>query len=176
MSDALQKESRGQAFTRFIIERIKDNGIAAALRRADNPATEYQSWETLAAFNVDLDKPYQRLPFVTIAAAIAKIKLENNGTIGIGQAIAICYEDGKESDQAKAKLRRLLACDTVEEICQILRTLLSLIASKGNATLNFARLLDELLKFYWDSQTIKSRWAQDFYHSKKSLKEERVSP
>nr|HIL74688.1 type I-E CRISPR-associated protein Cse2/CasB [Rhodospirillales bacterium] len=163
MSESIKKETRGQAFTRFIIDRLQDKGAAAALRRADNPATEYQSWEILAAFNIDLDKPWQRLPFANIAAAIAKAKIESNGAIGIGQAIACCYEDGKESDQAKTKLRRLLACDSVEEACRILRPLFSLIASKGNTPLNFGGLLDELLKFYWDSQAIKLRWAQDFY-------------
>jgi CRISPR system Cascade subunit CasB len=159
--DTPKKESRGQAFTRFIINRMQDNGIAAALRRADNPNTEYQSWDTLATFNIELDKPWQRLPYATVACAMAKAKAEKNGPIGIGQAIARCYEDGRESKQAKAKLRRLLACDSVEEACRILRPLFSLINSKGNSTLDYAKLLDDLL--YWNNQTTKSRWAQDFY-------------
>lgn len=161
MSDTHRKESRGQAFTRFIIDRMQDNGVAATLRRADNPNTEYQSWDTLAAFNIELDKPWQRLPFATIAAAMAKAKAEQNGGTGIGQAIARCYEDGRESDQAKAKLRRLLACDSIEEVCRILRPLFSLINSKGNSELDYAKLLDDLL--YWNNQSTKSRWAQDFY-------------
>lgn len=164
MSDTPRKETRGQAFTRFIISRMQDNSFVAALRRADNPNTEYQSWDTLAAFHVDLDKPWQRLPFASIACAMAKSKTEQNGATGIGQAIARCYDDGKDSDQAKAKLRRLLASDSVEEACRILRPLFSLINSKGNSSLDYARLLDELLKFHWDSKGIKSRWAQDFYH------------
>ncbi len=159
--DTAKKESRGQAFTRFIIHRMQDNGIAAALRRADNPNTEYQSWDTLAAFNVELDKPWQRLPYATVACAMAKAKAEKNGSIGIGQAIVRCYEDGRESEQAKSKLRRLLACDSVEEACRILRPLFSLINSKGNSALDYAKLLDDLL--YWNNQTTKSRWAQDFY-------------
>lgn len=163
-SDTLKKESRGQAFTRFIIDRMQDNGIASALRRADNPNTEYQSWDTLAAFNIDLDKPWQRLPFASIACAIAKAKVEQNGDVKIGQAIARCYDDGKDSDQAKAKLRRLLSCDSVEEACRILRPLFSLINAKGNSHLNYAKLLDDLLWFNANSQRIKSEWAQDFYH------------
>jgi len=161
MSELVNKKSRGHSFVDFIIKRMEDNGIAAALRRADNPNTEYQSWDTLAAFNIELDKPWQRLPFATVACAMAKAKAEKNGSIGIGQAIARCYVDGKESDQAKAKLRRLLACDSVEEACRILRPLFSLINSKGNIALNYANLLDDLL--YWNNQTTKSRWAQDFY-------------
>ncbi|MDM8545409.1 type I-E CRISPR-associated protein Cse2/CasB [Candidatus Venteria ishoeyi] len=169
MSDSKQTTHRKAfAFTRFIIDKMQDNGIAATLRRADNPNTEYQSWDTLAAFNIDLDKPWQRLPFATIAAAMAKAKIEQNGANGIGQAITRCYEDGKDSDQAKAKLRRLLACESVEEVCRILRPLFSLIQAKGDSTLDYARLLDELLSFHWRSQDIKARWAQDFYRYVKS--------
>jgi CRISPR system Cascade subunit CasB len=160
MSEAT-KSNRNENFVKFVIERIiqKDNGAVAALKRADNPATEYQSWEYLARF-VDIDKSYERLPFATIGSAIAKAKVEQNGTERIGQAIAKCYEDGKESDQAKAKLRRLLACETVEEVCRVLRPLFSLINSKGNISLDYTSLLNDL-RYY--NQHVKSRWAQDFY-------------
>jgi len=158
--------SRNLAFVEYIISRCQsDNGLRAALKRADNPATEYQSWEVLAGFKIDLEHENQRLPFATIAAAIARSKVEKNGTTKIGLAIARCYEDGNASDQAKARLRRLLACDSVPEACRILRPLFSLIEAKGGVTLNYAQLLDELLWFgHEDSQLrIKARWAQDFY-------------
>jgi CRISPR system Cascade subunit CasB len=159
------KTSRPLAFVQFIIAIIEKNkGAAAALKRADNLATEYQSWEYLAVFNIDLEKPWERLPFATVAAAIAKEKSTHNGTEGIGKAIAKCYEDGNQSDQAKAKLRRLLACDSVEEACRILRPLFSLIVSRGNSSVNYARLLEQLLKFHWESDRIKSQWAQEFYN------------
>jgi CRISPR system Cascade subunit CasB len=149
---------------RYIITRSqKDKAIAAALRRADNPDTEYQSWEVLAAFHIDLEKPWQRLPYAAVAAAIAKAKIERNGSVGIGRGIASCYGEGNQSDQAKAKLRRLLACDSVEEACRILRPLFSLIMSKGKAPLDYATLLTQLLRFHWQEQAVKAQWAQDFY-------------
>jgi len=152
------------AFVDYIINRCQSsNGLRAALKRADNPNTEYQSWEVLAGFQINLEYENQRLPYATIAAAIARSKVEKNGTSKIGQAIARCYEDG--NDQAKAKLRRLLACDSVSEACRILRPLFSLIEAKGGVTLNYAQLLDDLSWFsHEDSQLrIKARWAQDFY-------------
>lgn len=158
--------SRNLAFVDYIISRCKaDNGLRAALKRADNPATEYQSWEVLAGFKINLEHENQCLPYATIAAAIARSKVEKNGTTKIGQAIARCYEDGNASDQAKAKLRRLLVCDSVPEVCRILRPLFSLIEAKGGVSLNYAQLLDELLWFgHEDNQLrIKARWAQDFY-------------
>jgi CRISPR system Cascade subunit CasB len=160
------KDSKSQHFVDYIIKRcLADNGVRAALKRADNPATEYQSWEVLASFQVNLEYENQRLPYATIAAAIARTEPKSNGNVKIGQAIARCYEDGNASDQAKAKLRRLLACDSVAEACRILRPLFSLIEARGGLTLDYAQLLDDLLWFsHDDSQLrIKARWAQDFY-------------
>ncbi len=166
MTEESRRRSRGEGFVAFVLKRCQqDKGEAARLRRADNPATEYQSWETLAAFGVDLEKPWERLPFACIAASLARSKQEQDGNCGIGRALAGCYDEGNESDQASARLRRLLACDSVEEACRILRPLLNLINSRGRHSLNHACLLDELCRFHWDSQAIKVRWAQDFYRS-----------
>jgi CRISPR system Cascade subunit CasB len=164
MSREAPKPNKSENFVEATIRQcLNNNGLAAALKRADNPATEYQSWEYLAAFSIKLDDDNQRLPYATIAAAIARAKAEHNGKIGIGRAIAFCYEDGNNSDQAKAKLRRLLACEKLDEVCRILRPLFSLIDAKAGVTLNYARLLSNLLYFEKDSQRIKSQWAQDFY-------------
>lgn len=158
--------SKSHKFVAYIIDRCQiKNGVRAVLKRADNPATEYQSWEVLAGFGVDLEYGNKRLPYATIAADIARTKTEKNGIVKIGAAIARCYEDGKDSDQAKTKLRRLLACDSVEEACRILRPLFNLIEARGGLALDYAQLLDDLLWFsHDDSQLrIKARWAQDFY-------------
>ncbi|AAM73191.1 MAG TPA: type I-E CRISPR-associated protein Cse2/CasB [Chlorobaculum sp.] len=169
-----KKTGRQKQFVEFVIGLCqRDKGAAAALRRADNPATEYQSWEYLAGFNIDLEKPFERIPYAAIAAAIARAKAERNGSAGIGKAIAFCYEDRSKSDQAKARLRRLLACNSVEEACRILRPLFSLIDSKAAVTLDYAELLSQLLWFNDDSNRIKTDWATDFYrHAAKTENEE----
>jgi len=157
------KKSRGQAFVEFVLSRMKDDSaFGAALRRADNPATEYQSWEYLIRGGCDLDKDWERRPFATVAAAIAHAKPGTDGTLGIGKAIAACYpEDGNRSDSAKSKLRRLLACDSVKEACAILRPLLNLIASR-EVRLGYGQLLNELV-YFGDGEKIKVKWAVDFY-------------
>lgn len=158
---ATLKKSRGQSFVEFVLVRMeKDNAFGAALRRADNPATEYQSWEYLALW-CDIDKDWERLPFATVVAAIARAKPKTDGFLGIGKAIAVCYEDGNKSDAAKSKLRRLLACNSVKEACVILHPLLSLIASRG-VRLNYGQLLGELL-YFGDGEKAKVKWAIDFY-------------
>jgi len=162
MEDASRlKKDRAEAFVGFAIEKLKvDTSFGAALRRADNPATEYQSWEYLAPW-CDLDKPWDRLPFAIIASAMARAKPQKNGTIGIGKALAACYKDGKNSGPAKARLRRLLACRSTEEACRILRPILSLIESKGQGSiLSYSVLLNDLLYF---GEQKRLKWATDFY-------------
>lgn len=164
MSTDTPKPSKAQRFVEQMLQRCQqDKGLAAALRRADNPATEYQSWEYLAAFEIDLTKDWQRLPYVTVAAALARAKAEKNGRLGLGGAVASCYEDGCENDQAKAKLRRLLACDSLSELCRVLRPLLSLFDSKGKGQLDYSCLLEQLQNFERQGQRIKAQWAQEFY-------------
>ena len=155
-----EKASRGHSFVEYVLQRMKDDtGYGAALRRADNPATDYQAWEHLARW-CDLDKAWERLPFETIAAALARAKPQQDGQQPIGRALAACYDDGNKSDNAKSKLRRLLACDSIEEVCRVLRPLLGLMASKGQAHLAYGALLDDLLRF---GERTKQRWAMDFF-------------
>lgn len=154
-----------EAFVNYIINRCKDNGVRASLSRAENPATEYQSWEVLAAFQINLTFDNQRIPYAFIAATMAKNKIDKNGHMKLGTAIASCYSDGSLSDQAKAKLRRLLACDTTDEACRILRPLMALIYSRGINQIDYVGLLKDLLWFSFDESRARSkaRWAQDFY-------------
>ena len=153
-----------QRFIDGVIQRCqKDNGLAARLRRADNPATEYQCWDLLAAYGVDLEQESLRLACATVVAALAKANIDHRGSLCLGRAIAECYEDGRESQQAKARLRRLLACADVPETCRILRPLFSLIESKVSRPLDFARILRQLKRFKFDTEKIKAEWAQEFY-------------
>ena len=159
-----KKKSSEERFVYTVIERCQnDKGLAARLRRADNPATEYQSWELLGSLShlgVDLEQEYKRLPYVTVAAAIAKSKAERNGPLTLGKAILACYDNDRDSDQAKARLRRLLACDELAEVCRILRPVLTLIDSKVGQPLDFVRLLKQLKYF---GHRTKTQWAQEFY-------------
>lgn len=166
------KESKAERFVSYVIECInKDNGFAARLRRADNPATEYQSWELLARFGVDLEKEWERQPYCTVGAALAKAKPTANGRLPLGAAIAACFTEKNQADQAKARLRRLLSCTSTSESCLILRPLLALMASRG-ITPNFAQLLDQLLGYSGHRREhIRANWAQAFYHHTEEVDE-----
>lgn len=159
-----EARTRDATFVEATIARCQANkGLAARLRRADNPATEYQCWEWLAKWNIDLDRQDRRLPYAAVAAAIARAEPESNGSLPLGCAIAMCYEEGSDSDQAKARLRRLLACDDVAEACRVLRPLLMLIGSRVSQSLDYACLLRDLSRFPFAADDVKAMWAQAFY-------------
>lgn len=156
--------SREAGFVAATIQRCQeDKGLAARLRRADNPATEYQSWEWLAKWHVDLEKPWERLPWATVVASIARAKPNANGALRLGQAIGACFQDGIKDDQAKARLRRLLACSDTAEACRILRPTLKLIESRVSQPLDYTHLLRQLLNFHFHGERIRAQWAQEFY-------------
>lgn len=151
---------RGSAFIDAILPRLKtDPGFGAALRRADNPATEYQAWEHLVLYGCNIEKPWEKAAYTTIAAAVARAKPEHDGTLDLAKSLARCFEGGASADPARAKIRRLLACDSIEEACQIVRPILAFVASR-RVPLSYGRLLDDLLHF---GERVKLTWAQSFY-------------
>lgn len=158
-------------FMASVIKRCKDDsGFRAALKKADNPDTEYLSWEYLADYNVDLEKSYKRLPYVTVFAAVARSGIEKDGNANLGYALRMAYENDMKSEPARAKLRRLLSCDSVEEVCLQLHSLLKFISGK-TSILSYQKLLEDLQKFYFNSELVRSRWAQEFFGNKEMEEE-----
>jgi CRISPR system Cascade subunit CasB len=154
--------TRGQAFVDAILPRLKeDTAFAAALKRADNRATEYQAWEHLVRYGCDIEQPRERAAFTTVAAAAARHGPERDGTLDVAASIARCFEGGNLADPARAKIRRLLACADTEEACRIIRPCLSLVAAKS-VPISYGRLLDQLLYF---NERVRLSWAQSFYRS-----------
>jgi CRISPR system Cascade subunit CasB len=170
---ATSPANREARFVHGVIEQCqRDKGLAARLRRANNPATEYQSWELLARYGIDLERDDERLPFASVAAAIAKAKIQSNGSLTLGRAVASCYPEGHQNDQAQARLRRLLACDEVAELCRVLRPVLTLIDSRVPQPLDYARLLGQLRRFAFAPPSVKAQWAQEFYGHKTAAEEQ----
>jgi len=161
MSARADHYDRNKKFINYLFERSqKDKGFAARLRRANNPATEYQCWEIMGAFGIDLENKHERQVYALVAAALANSCADQNGLLGLGKAIALSYPDGNEDKQAIARLRRLLACDSVSEVCLVLRPLLSLIQSRVTQPLDYEQLLSDLL---WFGERTRARWAQQFF-------------
>jgi CRISPR system Cascade subunit CasB len=147
-----------QEFIDYVLQRSKhDTGFSAKLRRADNPDTEYQSWEYLSRWCKDFNNDHKRTCYAVVAAGLARMKKSTDKPISLGTIVFMC------SSNSDMRLRRLLACD-FNEICQWVHPILRLAESKGVCP-NFAQLLNDLLYF---NDRIKKRWALDFYKKKEN--------
>ncbi|MFA6784259.1 MAG: type I-E CRISPR-associated protein Cse2/CasB [Sphaerochaeta sp.] len=162
MEESKSKNSKSERFISQVIVWNADTGIAAKLRRGNNPATEYMAWEYISSW-CDLTNPFQLQPYLTVAAAVAKEKIKVDGNLGLGQALALCYPEKSDSDPAKARLRRILSCTDNLEVCSLLRSILGFISAKG-IPISYAKLLDDLLYF---SERTRKKWAMDFYRTGK---------
>ena len=159
-----------ESFVSYICRKCKEsNQFSAALRKADLEVGASQAWPILVRF-VDITKSYEYLPFAVVAASIAREKEYVNGSLSLGVAIALAYSDRPtkledlEKSPATARLRRLLACTDTDELVMCLRPVLSLIQSRvTSGNLNYAFLLRDLVKFYYDPDRIKKSWANSFY-------------
>ena len=152
------------AFVARSIARVKtDSACRAALRRADNPVTDSYAWEYLLPF-CRLEIPAERFAYGLVGAAIARAMPEKDGVQDVGTALRNCCPGGSEDEQKTelARLRRLLACDSVPELVAILRRVVRYLQSKG-APRSYRQLLTDVL--YWNDTT-RIRWTQSFFRFK----------
>ena len=163
-ANAQENNTKEKEFVKHVIKKAgEDTGYVAMLRRGDNPDTEYYAWEALARF-IDLQNDRERIPYALVGAAICRVKPQKDGEAGIGEALAKCCKDNR--DEGNMRLRRLLSCDNIQEVCRILRQVLTLIQSRQPELLSYSRLLDDLYKFgksSWRRNKVKQNWAMDFY-------------
>lgn len=139
-----------------------DTAMGARLRRADNPATEYMAWEYLVRLGLTLEEAKSRRAFAVVAAALAREKPAKDGEWGIARCLAQSEEQpqGDAASPSSIRFRRLLACDSQEEACRVLRPIIRLVASRLPGRLSYEKLLQDLLYF---GPRVKERWAQEYY-------------
>ena len=146
-------------FTAAVIARIKhDTAFRAVMSRAANPAFESAAWEYLIPY-CSIENDFHRIPFALVGASIAGIRPESNGTDDIGTAFRKICKNQDDKDREGRRFRRLIACDSVLELCPVLRPILAYLTSKGT-TLDYTQLLNDLL--FWNQKT-KLRWTVHFY-------------
>jgi len=154
---------RAEGFINYLIEQFKtDKGTRAFMRRADNPSMEYQAWEILARFGVNLEDETERKSYATVGAALARANPSSDGGLELGTALGTCGKDGKAGDPEKARLRRILACTDVLELCGVLRHILPLFVSR-KVPISYTKLLKDILQFKYDPEKVKIKWAKMFF-------------
>lgn len=159
-----------KGFVQNVISRIaKDTGFRAAMKRAWNPATEPYAWPFLIEYGkVDLQNERVRRAFGLIGSILAEKRIQSNGTQSLGSALRNCKVSVTEADERmERRLRRILACDSTLELLPILRNTLLFILQKESVSIDFGKLLWEILCF---GENIKIRWARDYYYGELSSK------
>ena len=163
---------KSRNFVDFIIENVNgDNkGFRAKFAHADNPNTEYKCWDTLARW-VNLEDEAERRAFALVAASVARVRAQANGTLGLGSALFSVMSERNSGDADRSsdspRLRRILACRDRLELISVLRSTVKLIESRG-VVLDYSRLLDEIQWFNSEKsrERTTARWTQEFYGRK----------
>lgn len=166
MTEEAQK-STPYVFVDSVIKRIKkdDTAFRAAMTRADNPQTEYQAWRYLIELGkVDLKIEWQRRAYALVGAAIARERPQNDGLQSLGEALKMCcIKPGEVDDSVDRRFRRILACDSREELITVLRQIIRYVQNNEKVSLKYGKLLSDILFFRDD---VKRKWAEDFYPKK----------
>ncbi len=151
-----------------------DRGKLAALRRGFSERTAHYAWPHIAPY-CDMTDVRQRAIWLTAAASAALLAPErlmrsNVGNMGATmRALALGGDTGREASVEKAlhsfeaRFRRLLTCQTTEELC-------SHLAGVVRAALAKEKPLD-VKKMFWDLQSWEQRdsrdvrveWAQGYW-------------
>lgn len=139
-----------------------DRGKMAALKHGltDNPRLQVDAWPVIAGLGGDIDEP-----FITIAALYASHPEESNARNFGDTCRRIAQGDGTDvAESFERRFRRLLACDSVNDVIGQLRSWVRLAASK-RVGVNYASLMNDLL--WWNRSADRTRveWARSFWQS-----------
>ncbi|MCR4820261.1 MAG: type I-E CRISPR-associated protein Cse2/CasB [Elusimicrobiales bacterium] len=173
---AEKQENKPDRYAELInrfIKRIKTDGaFRAAFKSADNADMEHRCWEYLAFYVDDIENRKKRRPYTTVLAAIARNKdISVDGKQGLGEALLAASGYDRENSSARMRLRRILACADMDELCSVLRPMLNYIYGKG-ADISYSRLLKDIIWFEKDTENTKARWARQFFSVKKDNQED----
>lgn len=152
------KEKNIRDFVPYIMEEKKSNDqLVRAFWGADDPNRKYHSWRYLCDF-IDLEDDDAREMLEIIGNSIVRFDIEEDGCDSLGKACqALSYEG-----ELPARLLFLLSTDEIKSLLEELQAVLRCLSNKIN-NLSFQMLLDDLLDFKKDPESVKLRWAKAFY-------------
>ncbi len=157
-----ENQNKTEAFVSYVIRTVaSDTAARAAFARGDNPDTAYFAWQYLVSW-CDIADSRQSRAYALIAASIAREQVSSNGTMNLGECLRAVVTDPAELDHSpeKARLMRLLACDTSLELVEILRSIIRYLQSKEGVRLDYAQTLEDIL---WWGEKRKVSWSKAFF-------------
>ncbi len=163
----MEKEGKYEKFIGYICSICqKDKGTAAALRRADLMQSNATVLSTLVKFGIDITKESEYIPYSLVTAAIARSKVYENGDVLLGAALYAAEKTPSAgSNKDDARVRRLLSCNSLQELSLIFRHYIQFILSRYSCKFNYAELLKDLCSFKYEEgrERVKKKWALQFY-------------
>ena len=149
-------------FVDYVIRRVKkksETAFRAVMRRGVNTSMESAVWEYLVPY-CDIGVDRIRHAFALVGAAIAAEAPETDGSVSLGRALRSICKNDDDVDRESRRLRRLLSCDTTDELVGVLRPMMHYIQDNAAMRLSYKKLLNDLC--YWSERT-RIGWTQDFF-------------
>jgi len=141
-----------------------DRGKAAALRRGLSPGTVMDAWPVVHGLGGEIGQAGECV-FVDIAALFACHPVESSHRNFGETARRIAQGDGKEiAESFERRFRRLLACDSAEDLTGQLRSWIRL-ASNKKTGVNYESLFADLWNWPRYADEIRVKWARAFWQS-----------
>lgn len=154
-------EQKAENLMTYLQEHKENRGMMADLKRGFNTASEDRAWPYVATW-CDLTSDRQRTIYQTIMAAYAHHpEVGNHGNMGhVLRTIAMGDNRGEKGLKTfDGVFRRLLTCDSAEQVCVRIRGVIRAAAQKS-IRINYAQLFKDL--WYWGERT-KLQWASAYW-------------
>lgn len=174
MSTPNDTPNRAARFLQRLRTITNDRGKMAALRRAASSSTERQAWPVIYGLGEDI----ANLAACTVGALYAQHPEEDTNAFSFGVTCRrIATDKGKDfeiPDSFDRRFRRLLACDSAEDVAGQLKSWIRFAAAKG-VGVNYERLFWDLLAWNNHADRIKLDWARGFWPVRREAGEETAS-
>ena len=131
-------------------------GERAALRRYWSKTTRHYAYPILGRFAAI------GIPSKEITAALYALHPSHGPLRSLGETCRRLA--GKDRDAFEPHFRRLLSADNLEELAEQLCRLVRR-ADKEKIPVNYVQLLRDLSRWKFDSESVKTQWAKDFWQA-----------
>ena len=171
MSTTNEPTNRAARFLERLRKITNDRGKMAALRRAASPSTIRQAWPVIYSLGEDIGS----LAACTVGALYAQHPEEDTKAFSFGVTCRrIATDNGKDfeiPDSFDRRFRRLLACDSDDDVAGQLKAWIRFASAKG-VGVNYEQLFWDLLTWNNKADRIKLDWARGFWPMRREASEE----